>query len=345
MVFIFTGDLYLGNRSIKISEEILEIINAADYVVTNFESVLEVAGLKKREDKNAILQFNTDSLENYFSMVNSKIIFTLGNNHIHDLGEMGLIKTQEVLDKYSNVQLCGAGRIKDVQKPLIIDGNAKKIAILPVSTSEPEVMSKIATEEKIGVLDYNNYDLPKIISDTKESVDHLIMIPHWGKEFIKYPAAQLRSKAYDWLKQGADLVIGHHPHVIQGKEIYHGKSIYYSLGNFIFPNFVDKNGTMIRWQKNNSKSVMLKIDFESENSICEIGLIFDTKKNTLVQNKESLRILDNNSSPLNTINTTIKNYFVLWEKEYIETFLKAQRKNNSIYIRMIRKLRGITKGT
>jgi poly-gamma-glutamate synthesis protein (capsule biosynthesis protein) len=72
------------------------------------------------------------------------------------------------------------------------------------------------------------------IRNAKQKADVIVVCLHWGIEFSHYPTSTQIQMGHYCIDQGADLVIGHHPHVIQGMEIYHGKPICYSLGNFIF---------------------------------------------------------------------------------------------------------------
>lgn len=63
---------------------------------------------------------------------------------------------------------------------------------------------------------------------------YIIITPHWGTEYISYPDDFQKQTAHQLIEAGADLIIGHHPHVVQGIEEYQGKLIFYSLGNFVF---------------------------------------------------------------------------------------------------------------
>jgi len=63
---------------------------------------------------------------------------------------------------------------------------------------------------------------------------YVIITPHWGTEYTSYPDDFQKQTAHQLIEAGADLIIGHHPHVVQGIEEYQGKLIFYSLGNFVF---------------------------------------------------------------------------------------------------------------
>ena len=283
----FTGDLYLGRNKTCFDSDVQKKIINSEYVVSNFENVL-VNGLgTNRVDKASNLQFTKESLEAYLNNIKSKTVFTLGNNHIHDLGTSGIEDTISLLKTYSNIKFSGVGYFNDVIKPLIIKDNNKQIALLSISTDEPEVMSILATNERQGVLDYNDCIIYSIVKQYKVLADYVVVIPHWGKEYVDYPSIQQRQKAYKWIDAGADLIIGHHPHVIQGKENYKDKWIYYSLGNYIFPDFYDKNGFQHKWSPKNNRSIMLQINFSEKLKISEIGLNYDTSSFKLKLNNSS----------------------------------------------------------
>lgn len=312
----FTGDLYLGDSILDFEDLVLSKIIDSDFIISNFENVLRNDTRIKRVDKSSNLQFTKKSFESYVNNFKSKFVFTLGNNHLHDLGSEGVLDTIDFLGSYKNVIHTGIGKLKDVIKPLIIEENNKKIAFLCVSTNEPEVMSVLATDDEQGVLDYNDCVINHIIEENKKLVDYLVILPHWGKEFVDYPSIQQRQKAYKWIDAGADLIIGHHPHVIQGKENYRGKWIYYSLGNYIFPNFFDKNGIQHKWNKENNKSIMLNINFAEVLIISEVGLCFDTTTNILSISNISTSDFYRKSEVLNIDKVPLKKYFGLWQMEH-----------------------------
>jgi len=310
----FTGDLYLGDNVTNFEEEIRNKIIESDYVISNFENVLRNEGGAKRIDKASNLQFTKEGLENYLKKVNTNIVFTLGNNHMHDIGQVGVNETITFLKKYERIKFTGIGIFQDVIEPLVIEDNNKKIAFLCVSTDEPEVMSVLATDETKGVLDYNDCRIVEVIKKYKKIVDFFVIIPHWGREYVDYPSIQQRQKAYKWIDAGADLIVGHHPHIIQGKESYKEKWIYYSLGNYVFPDTYNKNGHKHQWNKDNNMSIALKVSFSSEILIEEFGLFFDTKTNCLRSSNQSLKEFYLKSKKMNIVEFPIKKYFSVWQE-------------------------------
>lgn len=250
---------------------------------------------------------------------------TLGNNHIHDLDNMGIVNTLSTFEKY-NIAYTGVGYIDDVLEPLIIKCQQKKIAIFSVSTDNLEVMSIDASKNRMGILNFYKNPINDLLKEYSLKVDYVILQPHWGLEYIKYPSPNLRRLAHSWIDSGADLIIGHHPHVIQGKEIYKEKSIYYSLGNYIFPSFTSKNGIINKWGKNNNKSIILQVNFGDNNiKINEHGLLFNDDNKTLKLDNKSLELFRERSKILELSKINFKKYYSIWENEYYK--LLAKRKN------------------
>lgn len=327
-MILFTGDLYLGENEFSISDNALKLINNNEYIISNFENVIDYPNLKKRTDKNSILTFKEEYLDYYLNIITTRPILTLGNNHINDLGQKGIENTKLLLHN-KKILNHGAGLYDEVLKPLVIKYKNQKIAIFSVSSTSYDVMSLPAKNNFEGILDINDEKLKKQIREAKGIYDFVIVLPHWGREFTDFPTIENREKAYSWIDSGADLIIGHHPHVIQGKEIYKNKKIYYSLGNYIFPNFYNKDGSKYTWQKKNNHSILLMVEFKDKNiEIQEIGLYFEQKKLLLELNSKSLKYLNKNSEPLVAKNVSMKEYYSIWEKNYIK---KRKKYHNKIY--------------
>ena len=96
---------------------------------------------------------------------------------------------------------------------------------------------------KIGFVNYNQF-VPHGFAAAKEDIlkarsqaDLVVLYAHWGEEYRERPGQTIEEQAHQLIEAGADLIIGSHPHVIQSTELYQGKKIYYSLGNFLFDQY------------------------------------------------------------------------------------------------------------
>ena len=150
-------------------------------------------------------------------------LFSLTNNHTPDMGKEGLEETKEWLKKYG-INFVGdplSGSSDNLNSSFLRD-DITFLAfnqIFPFMEKEEEMIKAIKT---VKYLNPDNF---------------LMVSLHWGEEYklINSPAQQ--SLSHRIIKAGADLIIGHHPHVVQNIEKYQGKLIYYSLGNFIFDQY------------------------------------------------------------------------------------------------------------
>lgn len=158
-------------------------------------------------------------------------IATLGNNHVFDHGTDAFVRTRDLL-RQNGIQSTGAGLSRaEAQKPLQVAVNGVKIGI--ISFSEGEDLTA-ATREKPGVFGWEIDRVIDIVKELRSDVHVVIVICHGGVEYIPFPPPYLTNALQRIAESGADLVIGHHPHVPQGVQIYKGVPICYSLGNFVF---------------------------------------------------------------------------------------------------------------
>lgn len=159
-------------------------------------------------------------------------LINLANNHTMDQGAQGLEDTIGLI-KNQGLSILGAGADKEnAHKPVFMRTGGMAIGFLGYSDFPPE--GYIYSDKAYSVCGFDEKTAEEEIRSTKSICDFLIVSLHFGKEFSHYPSANQTKMAHLAIDSGADLVIGHHPHVLQGMELYNGKNIFYSLGNFIF---------------------------------------------------------------------------------------------------------------
>ncbi|MGW7160570.1 CapA family protein [Paenibacillus taichungensis] len=158
----------------------------------------------------------------------------LANNHILDQGVEGLVDTLTYLEQYG-IAHTGAGMNRDeAYAPAYLERKGMKIALLGFSRVVPETSWK-AEGNRAGVAEtYDSTGAVKAIQEAHQKADLVIVVAHWGEERVSTPNNDQTRLAHEFVDAGADLVIGGHPHVLQGVEYYKGKWIAYSTGNFIF---------------------------------------------------------------------------------------------------------------
>ena len=161
-------------------------------------------------------------------------VVTLANNHILDFGTDPLIDSGTTLD-VAGIDYVGAGEnLERAKKLLLRRVNGTTIGYLGASRVYMDA-SWAATAGRPGVFStYDPRDLVAEIEAAREVCDYLVVYVHWGIERDTKPQEYQRTLAMNYIDAGADLVVGSHPHVLQGVEYYNGKPILYSLGNFVF---------------------------------------------------------------------------------------------------------------
>ncbi|HHX12404.1 MAG TPA: CapA family protein [Clostridiales bacterium] len=162
-------------------------------------------------------------------------IVSLANNHAYDYGEQSLIDTMATL-KQADILYFGAGHnLDEAMTPVYFEIEGKTIAYVAASRAEKYKMTPQATEEAPGILRcYDTELFVQTIREAKKKSDYVIAYAHWGAEWTHELEEVQLTTGKEYLDAGADIVIGAHPHWLQGIEYYDGKPIIYSLGNFWF---------------------------------------------------------------------------------------------------------------
>lgn len=204
-----------------------------DITVGNLETSITTRGTKW-DDKQ--FNFRSDP-RNLKAMKESGIdILTLANNHILDYGYDGLLDTLNHIDK-SGIKRVGGGKDKkEAIQGIIVEEDGIKIGLLSFSRVIPNV-KWYATDKSPGIVGAYDPHIEEVLNRIKEmksQTDVVVLSIHWGVELSATPRKQEIDLAKKLVDAGADIIMGHHPHVLQGIEIYKGKPIFYSLGNFVF---------------------------------------------------------------------------------------------------------------
>lgn len=206
-----------------ILEEITEYLNGFDLVIANLESPIT-------DNESQSTGSEIGSTDNYIFTSDPQIIpvlkennlglLNLGNNHTLNFGEEGLNQTTDYLDESNILYFGDTGT--NLVSPFII---------------------RHFGDLKIVFINYNQFvgqgidSTLELISQLESQANLTILYTHWGEEYQTEPSNIIEEQAYQFIDQGADLIIGSHPHVVQTHELYNGKHIYYSLGNFVFDQY------------------------------------------------------------------------------------------------------------
>ena len=257
----FTGDIGFDHYMNKkwedeelVSGEVLNFLRSSDHLIINVEGPLSkqeeaakdgVAALKHSMDPEAV---------NFFNKIGADV-WNICNNHIMDAGPEGMADTLKEAAK-NNVLTLGAGmNIDEASRPLIIN-EAGGIGMIGVGYQRA---CRKASDDVPGCFSWSDMELIKQrIDEIKKTCRWCIVVAHGGEEFTALPSPYTRERYHAYLEMGADIVIGHHPHVPMNYETVGDKIIFYSLGNFIF----DTNYQ--RAQFNTEFGLFIKLNFTND---------------------------------------------------------------------------------
>ncbi len=156
----------------------------------------------------------------------------IASNHLRDFKDEGVVQTIENLER-AGMRYAGGGRtIGEAEKMMIANVKGLKIGLWMLAEKE----QNLATETRPGTSFFKPDTDVYMIPELREQVDFLIIFIHAGHEFAAVPSPRIREAYRAYIEAGADLVVGHHPHVPQGVEQYRDGWIAYSLGNLVFDN-------------------------------------------------------------------------------------------------------------
>ena len=226
----FAGDFCSkpSTSFISVSEDLRDLIHLCDVSIVNFEVPL------KPNVETAPGQYERfwqhDDAPHFLKKLGFNL-FTIANNHIFDWGKDGYEKTKAALGD----QAFGAGLYDEAYSIKIADVDGVRIGFLALSyAAYTGVFDDVMDHDGFGCAYINDLRVNHDIVDAKKKVDYLFVLPHDGIEYIDVPLPETIARYRDFIDWGADGVIGSHPHCPQGWEVYKGKPIFYSLGNFFF---------------------------------------------------------------------------------------------------------------
>ncbi|HEU4671403.1 MAG TPA: CapA family protein [Candidatus Limnocylindrales bacterium] len=157
---------------------------------------------------------------------------SIANNHIGDAGRAGVVQTRRNLARYG-IEAAGAGAdAAQAHEPALLHANGVTVAILGYDSIAKYYNAGSSTP---GSARLTKRSLRRDVARARAAgADVVIVYPHWGTEYDPTPFGGQRSLAHDAIDAGADMVIGNHAHWAGAVEIYHGRPIWYALGNFVF---------------------------------------------------------------------------------------------------------------
>lgn len=237
---VFAGDIMLSrgvnraiNRNNNINFPFLKLsdyINSADFGIANLETPITPG----REIVNMEMVFRSEPGVEKAIKDSGFNIVSLANNHSGNFGALGLRDTFKYLND-AGIEYVGAGIDEtEAYEPLYFEKNRIKFGLLAYSDPTFTPYEYEATLLRPGVAFMRTSKMIEAVRAAKEQADFVILSIHAGDEYKASPNKRQVDFARAAIDAGADLIIGHHPHVVQTMEKYNSKYIFYSLGNFVF---------------------------------------------------------------------------------------------------------------
>lgn len=264
---LFTGDVLLDRGVRKwierkgvewLFEGVKDEFHRADAVVINLECPLTdtISAINKKYIFRAEAKWAKDL---------KKVGVThaaMSNNHTNDQGRRGLQATNHHLLKAGIVPIGYGMNTQEQVRPAIIEKDGIRVAVFN-SVAFP-LENWMHLENRPGICQLNPRSLSKEIKKYKSENKNtfIVVVLHWGIEFQSLPTRMQRGDAHLLAESGADVIIGHHPHVLQPVDTINHTPVYYSIGNFVF----DQSPSIAR------KSVIASVEF-SKNGVVSSDII------------------------------------------------------------------------
>lgn len=268
--FAAVGDLLLTTRPGSptpgrgleaLSPRVRDLFASCDLVLANLECTLPGGRLVPTEPR----VFTSD--KQLCGLAESGIgCVSLANNHSFDSGDEGLTNLTARLDELG-ISHFGAGLgLDEARRPLLMEIRGIRLALL--GAVDPSTgMHRFAANGSSGAPKLEPETFRAEIEHLRGKVDHVILSPHWGEERFRIPSPQQIAEARSFIDAGASMVIGHHPHVIQGMETYRGRPIQYSLGNFLVNHVYWQSGDYLTWNRFERTGCILLVDITKDRVI------------------------------------------------------------------------------
>jgi poly-gamma-glutamate synthesis protein (capsule biosynthesis protein) len=229
-------------------QHVKAFLHNADFRIVNFEFPIVLNGSSPIKKAGPSLKGQQKAVDAIKSAGFN--VCTLANNHILDQGEKCCIETKQLIEA-AGLSTVGVGKnIEEASHTLLLECSGETIAVINCCEHE----FSIATEKSAGANPLNPIQQYYKIQEARSNADYVLVIVHGGHEMCQYPSPRMKETYRFFVDSGADAVVNHHQHCYSGYEVYHGKPIFYGLGNFLFDWEGKRNGL---W----NEGYMVSLDF------------------------------------------------------------------------------------
>lgn len=215
-----------------------ECLGSGDLVFGNLEAVLSDRGAKRGNVRSLAMRGDPRAAQGLKRA--GFAVLSLANNHALEHGEEALADTMRALSD-QGIAVAGVGaNHEEARKPLVLTAKGATVAFLAYCLV-PDRTAYVSVDD--------TRDICRDVAGARAKADLVVVSLHWGHEYIHRPSPDQVRLAHDIIDSGCAVVLGHHPHVLQGMEGYNGGLIAYSLGNFVFD----------MWGRGTRESVIMRI--------------------------------------------------------------------------------------
>lgn len=258
-------------------EKVAELFRDADLAFVNLETSVSTRGSSEKKEGYG---FRTDPkyLEAY-TLAGIDVV-SCANNHTRDFGMDALADTFTSLDEYG-IRYVGAGMNRtEAERLELFELNGITVGFTAINMINMN-STWYATDERAGLNCVDSWDCEReleLISQYDEQCDVLLVSVHWGLEYYNTITNEQQEFAHKLCDSGADIILGHHPHVLQPIESYRDSVIFYSMGNFLFYKMDDDAG----------KTALFEIEIDKNGFIGgKMHPVFITNCQSVLLDKES----------------------------------------------------------
>lgn len=245
-----------------IAPEVRRVLAASDVVFGNLECTLPGDGRTIATEPRVIA---TPELVRAVRLAGFTVV-TLANNHAFDCFEPGFLQLRTLLDDIG-LRHFGAGMdLDEATAPAVLEVNGLRLAFLGAADEQSGV-TQFAAPDRPGVAPLDMDRLVRQVQELRTRVHHVIVSVHWGEERFLVPSPAQIEMAHALVDAGASLVLGHHPHVLQGLELRGKRAIVYSLGNFFADEVPFSNGDAVRWGRSGRTGCILEARLTDDGTV------------------------------------------------------------------------------
>ncbi len=298
------GDIMLGGSAVPALRRkgydypfvlVQPILRQADVVFGNLEGPLTDAG-QAEPDKRYVFRSPPAKVAPALAAAGFTVV-SLANNHTMDYGVEGLKQTMAALDE-AGIQHTGAGmNLQEARRPAFVKSGDYTLGFLAYSLTFPE--SFWAQGQLPGTAFGHASHVRADVAAARDQADVVVVSFHWGREATTELRDYQSKLAHAAIDSGATVVLGHHPHILQGIEYYKHGIIFYSLGNFVFGSYSRKATRSIIALLNLQGAKVLEVKLIPVN-VDNIELVFQPQPLVEEQANEVIVELKRLSKPLST---------------------------------------------